>query len=881
MKLVSCYIENFGGLSGFSMDFAPGLTVIREDNGFGKTTLAEFIRAMFYGFPRKSPKQLGRRQKYRPWNGGKCGGHLTFEHEGKRYRIERSFGATPRGDSFRLMDLETGKPSGRFSEEIGLELFGLDADSFERSTYLPQSRDTGPLTTDSIRAKLGNLVEDTGDVGNFEKAMKTLREKRSGCVPYRGGGGAVAEAQAEITRLQRELDDSEEKERRLSRVAAELARRREEQARLQTQIGGVRQQMRAASEAAARLSHHQHHDRLAAALTGTEEELAQLKARYPKGFPTAEDLEAMTDRVEQAARLAAQPPVTAEDQKAARFVEEHGPRLAGGVPNAAEFDGLRQTWDDRRMAQARLDACELPRDEKQELEWLKDFFAPGVPEEEVLRTMEQEREEAERLRRENIRLAAQDIRTVPVKVSSPLTAPLLLGCGVASLLVGILLLVTERIVPGTIALVLGLLALLGAGYVNLRAGMTRQVAGLDPRLRELIRENEERAASLEASVQRFVSAYEDTAPVEIRRRAARLVALTEREASFAKTKWELNAVLAELDAGLDGFYEKYRCRPEGDSYDAVNRFHRLCETWERAQSQLRDRDRRQEQRRLETEAVRTALEGFAEKYGVLPRNRAQVQTVRDDVRRAGELASAAEKLGRQLEEYRRAHADALASPAPDGTVDPAALRRQEAELLSRQNRDRDELLRLEQERLRLREAADRIPDLRDALARRQAEKEEGLRNAALLDDTMDFLHRAKDRLATTYMDPIRQNFISLMGRMAGEDAENILVTAELEVRLERFGAGRELAWFSAGQTDLVSLCMRLALVDALFREAKPFVILDDPFVNLDDGRMKRALALLEELSRDRQIVYLVCSRSRVSESFVTERDLKKLEMVKE
>ena len=61
MKLISCYIENFGGLSQFSQEFGPGLTVIREDNGFGKTTLAEFIRAMFYGFPRKSPKQLSKR----------------------------------------------------------------------------------------------------------------------------------------------------------------------------------------------------------------------------------------------------------------------------------------------------------------------------------------------------------------------------------------------------------------------------------------------------------------------------------------------------------------------------------------------------------------------------------------------------------------------------------------------------------------------------------------------------------------------------------------------------------------------------------------------------------------------------------------------------
>ena len=80
--------------------------------------------------------------------------------------------------------------------------------------------------------------------------------------------------------------------------------------------------------------------------------------------------------------------------------------------------------------------------------------------------------------------------------------------------------------------------------------------------------------------------------------------------------------------------------------------------------------------------------------------------------------------------------------------------------------------------------------------------------------------------------------------------------------LERYGQARELGYFSAGQGDMIMLGMRLALVDALFRQEKPFVILDDPFVNLDDDHTARALELLKDLARDRQIVYLTCSSSR-------------------
>ena len=50
MRLISCHIENFGKLSDMTVDFSEDMHIIMEENGFGKTTLAAFIRVMFYGF---------------------------------------------------------------------------------------------------------------------------------------------------------------------------------------------------------------------------------------------------------------------------------------------------------------------------------------------------------------------------------------------------------------------------------------------------------------------------------------------------------------------------------------------------------------------------------------------------------------------------------------------------------------------------------------------------------------------------------------------------------------------------------------------------------------------------------------------------------------
>jgi uncharacterized protein YhaN len=57
--------------------------------------------------------------------------------------------------------------------------------------------------------------------------------------------------------------------------------------------------------------------------------------------------------------------------------------------------------------------------------------------------------------------------------------------------------------------------------------------------------------------------------------------------------------------------------------------------------------------------------------------------------------------------------------------------------------------------------------------------------------------------------------------------------------------------------------MRLALVDALYAgKETPILILDDPFVNLDEKNMARALKLLRQKAEEGQILYLVCHSAR-------------------
>ena len=72
MRLINCHIENFGRLSGYDRDYTEGCNSILASNGQGKSTLAAFIRVMFYGFEGEGKRKTGEneRKRYEPWQGG-------------------------------------------------------------------------------------------------------------------------------------------------------------------------------------------------------------------------------------------------------------------------------------------------------------------------------------------------------------------------------------------------------------------------------------------------------------------------------------------------------------------------------------------------------------------------------------------------------------------------------------------------------------------------------------------------------------------------------------------------------------------------------------------------------------------------------------------
>ena len=230
MKLIECYIENFGRLSDLRLSFSDGLNILCKENGFGKTTLTVFIKAMLFGLDdtKKARIEENDRKHYMPWQGGRFGGTLTFECEGEKYRIERTFMPRASEDTFALYDCRTGKESDRFTSRLGEELFGIDADGFERTVFLSERRLSVKNDNKTISAKLSDLVGADGDVGELDNAISALEERRK-YYQKRGGAGKISdikrlisENDAQLRELKRLADSLPEMENKITAQKREI-----------------------------------------------------------------------------------------------------------------------------------------------------------------------------------------------------------------------------------------------------------------------------------------------------------------------------------------------------------------------------------------------------------------------------------------------------------------------------------------------------------------------------------------------------------------------------------------------------------------------------------------------------------------------------------
>ncbi len=217
LKLKKCQVFSFGKLKNYSYDFSDDINCILEDNGFGKTTFAVFIKSMFFGLnDSKKNIEENERKKYRPWNSTeKFGGNLVFEKEGKEYKIERLFGTKTQEDALSLTELFSGQKL-NVDNNFARELFNIDEEGFCATVFYLKKADFS-------NSKLDNLIgtENTFEADKFSLAISSI-EKKMKSFKSRGEKGLIADKKRELFLLKEKIEQAKTSLNSLSKTETEI-----------------------------------------------------------------------------------------------------------------------------------------------------------------------------------------------------------------------------------------------------------------------------------------------------------------------------------------------------------------------------------------------------------------------------------------------------------------------------------------------------------------------------------------------------------------------------------------------------------------------------------------------------------------------------------
>ena len=839
MKLIRLHVENFGKLHDFSYSFDKGLNILLEENGWGKSTLSAFIKAMLYGMPASSKQSLdeNERKKYMPWQGGAYGGSLEFSTASGKYRIERFFGAKESGDSFVLYDLATNCESRRYSSRIGEELFGIDADGFSRTVYLSQHAVTAKGDNNTITAKLGDLLDDVDDIGSFDDAMAAL-EKRRKYYKMTGERGRIADIEREMANANAQIEQLSRTEEMMRQKESELAVLGARTKELTGAIAEVRASLQQAGLARERAAHLAQKERMQREIAALEESARALDVSMGGKHPTAEELEDKRRLLDSISKSRARVDEITSGVSQPEKYEILKPDFVGSLPTKNDFTALLDANLELQNIAHREAGLRTPT----EALGARHFAKNAPPTEGEIKGI------LNALATEEAARAAQKEQ----KGSGKRTPAIL------CLVLAVLAAVAGFFAPALFALA-GLFA----------------VVSLILFLKKGKREEEPSANAAEIAARDMLARYGVSAEGSLRDRLTELSVLSrqwrEGEAAEQKRIKSLQALHAKKQQLLRELQEKFRTwdillPPKNDYRDDIEALRRDVARIARASAETAQRDRRREAALAEQKRLQAELTPFLRHFDpegklkpaeCLNRVQAWETEYRRTVRRIPELR---EELSRFVAEKKLgATSTEENTPLPDVDALTARERELQRELTDLQNRQAE----LKSQIGRLATDAERLPEIEAALRSLEEELAVARANSNTIANTAQLLEEAKAGLSTRYLADMQTSFSSLLKSLMNGNAPESVMDTSFKVKLREGGKTQHPESLSQGWRDAVQFCVRLSLAEALYAEGeKPPIILDDPFVNLDEQRLAAAKRLLVELAKKYQILYLVCHAER-------------------
>lgn len=884
MKIISCHIENFGKLSDASFTFQDGCNVILQENGWGKSTLAAFLKVMFYGFSndKKRDESENERKKYKPWQGGVYGGQLTLEVDDKEYIILRTFGKKESEDTFMVKDKTTNLESKRFSQRIGEELFQIDSESFIRTIYVSQN-DCETFVTDSINAKIGNLVENTDDINNFETVNTRLSSELNKMSPARKTG-SLSGLKDEIVGLEQSIQKGSQIERAVKEILALKDKKHNELEEIN--IEKVQQQ-----KVSEKISYEKDIQANKLKYADLYENYQRRKADqemaakfFPGSLPQMEELTGLIDLCSNASIL--QNTVETNTLSEAELGNLHS--LANSysqkLPSDQELSQMEDVVRDLSARKIEIARRQMTDEETARLSTYQDKFTNGIPDQTQLdgisqswslRTDKKNTLNLSRATLDTLKRVDEATRNQNGGGKSNNTGLVMLLAGVILLILGIAAF-TFSLVAGFAGVIAGIgLAVVGIVFMSIKKpAVSAPVENPEIiRLEQEIAGNQTFIGQTEAKVQDFCYRYGieydennlQNALYSLKSDVRDYVMLSEKKKSSESDILEME--FTEKCNQVYSFIQTYLPEVKELQEDVFSKYLNVIRmnagkytTLLTKYNHYLEAKKGFEQKKVTVQNYLQALSIPMESNFIL-----QLQLIKDNLmeyRKAEKEFLQAKKAKEDFEanfpDLEKLKQYELSNNLPSLEEINEKLRR-----LSEQSEELMNIIRDYDRQLESLEAdSDQVASDERDLALKQEEYDELSVKYKRINLVQQYLRTAKENFTAKYMSPVLGSFEKYYSMLSNADKSQYHVDANFNFKLNQYGDEHELKLLSTGYRDLTGICIRMALIETMYKNEAPFILFDDPFVNLDKEKISGGMKLLKEIGEKYQVIYFTCHDSR-------------------
>lgn len=216
-------IVSFGKLKNVCVTAEKGINILSAPNESGKSTLAAFIKFVFYGFAGARMQTLteNERKLYTPWDAEVSEGSITITADGTKYTVHRRCLASGK-ESAEITNYSTGRAE--FTGEVAGEVFfGVSEEVFARTLFfrqltLPQSRD------EVLADRLKNIAISADEQVSTKKAISKLNECKNE-LKGRLGNGLIPKAEKERDLLEEQITEALSVRKETERLSGEIKKR--------------------------------------------------------------------------------------------------------------------------------------------------------------------------------------------------------------------------------------------------------------------------------------------------------------------------------------------------------------------------------------------------------------------------------------------------------------------------------------------------------------------------------------------------------------------------------------------------------------------------------------------------------------------------------